>query len=251
MEHWSNLGIRSSYRGSQQQPQEPVLRPVSEEASIKSVEEFMSALYQMLEIKDVTHGIPSMTKKNAFRLWVAIDRLEHLAGRITPSVESEDGCPASRIMHPALKAAFEATYPPKHPNHKDLNNVNFAKFFDECIGEETFRLLSLKIERKISEIVSANSFKPHFEACKKTLPPYDDPLVQQHGHDASDQSNDLKDDILRSPHFQSIIKVAEIFDVLKWMFDERQDILATFVRQIAVPMDDARLRVVRFRGRRE
>jgi hypothetical protein len=230
MEHWSNLGIRSSYRGSQQQSQGPVVRPVSEEASIQSAEELMSALYQMLEIKVVTHEVPLMTKENAFKFWVAIDTIERLSGTVTPSVGSENGCPASRIMHPALKAAFEATYPPKHPNHKDLNNVNFAKFFDECIGEETFRLLSLEIERKISEIVSANSFKAHFEACKKTLPPYDDPLVQQHGHDASDQSNDLKDDILGSPHFQSIIKVAEIFDVLKWMFDERQDVLATFVQ---------------------
>ncbi|GFF80016.1 hypothetical protein IFM60648_09983 [Aspergillus lentulus] len=251
MQHWSNLGIRSSYKGSQQQSHEPALRPVSAEASIKSVEEFMSAMYEMLEIKDVSHEIPSMTKRNAFRLWVTIDTLELLAERTTPSVGSENGCPASRIMHPALKAAFEATYPPKHPNHRDLNNVNFAKFLDECIGEETFRLLSLEIERKISELVSANSFKAHFEAYKKTLPPYDDPLVQQHGDDAGDQSNDLKDDILRSPHFQSIIKVAEIFDVLKWMFDERQDILATFVRQIAVPMDDTRPRVVRFRGRRQ
>ncbi|PKX91372.1 uncharacterized protein P174DRAFT_491121 [Aspergillus novofumigatus IBT 16806] len=251
MEHWSKLGIRSSYRGSQQQSQGPVLQPASEEASYKSVEEFMSALYQMLEIKDITHEVPSMTKKNAFRLWVTIDGLERSAGRIAPSVGSEKGCPASRIMHPALKAAFEAKYPPKHPNHKDLNNVNFAKFFDECIGEETFRLLSLEIEREISKLVSANSFKAHFEACKKTLPHYDDPLVQQRGHDASDQCTDLKDDILRSPQFQSIIKVAEIFDVLKWMFDERQDILATFVRQIAVPMDGTRPRVVRFRGRRE
>jgi hypothetical protein len=251
MEHWANLGMRSSYRGSQQQSQEQVQRPVSEDATTRSVEELMSALYQMLEIKVVTREMPPMTKGNAIKFWVAIDTLERLAGTVTPSVGSEDGCPASRIMHPALKAAFEATYPPKHPNHKDLNNVNFAKFFDECIGEETFRLLSLEIERKFSEIVSANSFKAHFEACKKTLPPYDDPLVQQHGHDASDQSNDLKDDILRSPHFQSIIKVAEIFDVLKWMFDERQDILATFVRQIAVPMDDARPRVVRFCGRHE
>ncbi|GFF29784.1 hypothetical protein IFM61606_10419 [Aspergillus udagawae] len=245
MEHWCNLGIRSDCRGSQQQSQEQIIPPVSEEASIRSVEEFMSRLYQIVENKDVTHEIPIMTKENAFKFWVAIHTL------LTPPAESENGFPPNRIMHPALKAAFEATYPPKDPNHKDLNNVDFAKFFRDCIGEETFCLLSLKIEKKISELVSANTFKAHFEACKKTLQPYDDPLFQQHGHDASGQYDDLNDGVLRSPHFQSIIKAAEIFDVLKWMFDERQDILATFVQQIAVPMDDTKPRVVRFRGRRE
>ncbi|KAF4218282.1 hypothetical protein CNMCM8980_005468 [Aspergillus fumigatiaffinis] len=135
MEHWTNLGMRSGYRGSQQQSQEQVQRPVSEDATTRSIEELMSALYQMLEIKVVTREMPPMTKGNAIKFCVAIDTLECLAGRATPSVGSEDGCPASRIMHPALKAAFEVTYPPKHPNHKGLNNVNFAKFFDECIGE--------------------------------------------------------------------------------------------------------------------
>jgi hypothetical protein len=45
-----------------------------------------------------------------------------------------------RVTHPALKAAFEAAYPPQHPNHKDLVTISFGQFLSYSVREEMFIL---------------------------------------------------------------------------------------------------------------
>ena len=77
-------------------------------------------------------------------------------------------------MHPALKRAFETAYPPKHPDHKDLVEVNFDQFFNHCIGEETWAQLSIKIQDKITELALADDFQPTSKALNRRFNP---PLI--------------------------------------------------------------------------
>jgi hypothetical protein len=153
-------------------------------------------------------------------------------------------------MHPALKAAFEAVYPPQHPDHRDLVTIDFGQFFSYGIGEEMFAQLTFKIDSKISELFNADTFGTHWEAFATKLRPPEGSLLQN-DEGLSEQPTGLEKDLLGNPSFKSILRAAQGFDVLKWMFEERQDILATFVQQIAVPKEAMQPRLIRIRSRRD
>ncbi|KAH8776266.1 hypothetical protein F5883DRAFT_409959 [Diaporthe sp. PMI_573] len=153
-------------------------------------------------------------------------------------------------MHPALKRAFEAAYLPKHPNHRDLVSIDFGEFFSHGIGEETFAQLSTMIDQKISDLVSDNTFAAYFEASRKDFQSPVASLSYQGDNDFGRQSTQEEREMLENPCFKSIVRAAEGFDDLKWMFEEQQDILATFVQKIAVQPESMQPRVDRIRARR-
>lgn len=68
--------------------------------------------------------------------------------------------------------------------------------------------------------------------------------------DGTEQSYPPAEDLHRQPCFKAIFGAAQTFDILRWMFEERQDILATFVQRCAVPLKDAQPNLIRMRARR-
>jgi hypothetical protein len=218
------------------------------------VEDYMLAVDEVVRMTTVTYEVPPPTKSNAFEFWLARCALEHLSGKATFGLQLNNGPLSIRIMHPALKLAFGGAYPANHADHRDLNDVDFWSFFQECIGEETFTRLSGEIEKKISELVSTEAFTGHFEAAREKMQlPASSPLLQSVAGGDSDGdrgAQDTEETLQKSPSFRAFHNVAEICDVLKWMFEERQDILATFVRQISIPAESTRAQVVRLRARR-
>jgi hypothetical protein len=103
-------------------------------------------------------------------------------------------------------------------------------------------------------LVSTEAFTGHFEAAREKMQlPASSPLLQSVAGGDSDGdrgAQDTEETLQKSPSFRAFHNVAEICDVLKWMFEERQDILATFVRQISIPAESTRAQVVRLRARR-
>ncbi|KAJ3466405.1 hypothetical protein MRS44_003969 [Fusarium solani] len=210
----------------------------------------MTALDEAVNIINTTHEELPRTKGNAFKSWLAVRTIEISEGIMTTSSRSNDKASSFRIMHPALKAAFEAAYPPKHPDHRDLVTIDFGEFLSHAIGDETFAKLSFEIDKKIGVLVRTDTFHSHFEAFRESSQPPANSSFQERSADINEQSSG-QEDILENPSFNSVFRAAQGFDVLKWIFEERQDILATFVKQIAVPMKDMHPRVVRIRARRE
>lgn len=244
MEHWKSIGARFEHPGDQESHQRNHAPPGEKDVIARLVEDRMSALDEVLQMVE-TDEVPPMNKRNAITFWLAIDTLEStMRAKESPSSGCDgNGTVHIRIMHPALKLAFEEAYPQKHPSHRDLNNVDFPKFIQECIGEEMFKELCGEIRKKISELIAADGFEVKFEAAAKKLEisqPYLDLPYQE-----------TEENFMNRRSFRVIYTTAEIFDVLGWMFDERQDILATFVRQIAVPTEALQPGITRIRARRK
>ncbi|EAT77698.1 hypothetical protein SNOG_14846 [Parastagonospora nodorum SN15] len=126
----------------------------------------------------------------------------------------------------AVKTAFEAAYPPQHSQHRKLLTVNFMAFYNHGIDEETFSQLSFAIDTKSREVQSSSSFREHWEASRVNVenPPME-PLAGN-------------SELLQNPAFQSVMRAACGFEILSWMFEERQDILATFIKDLAIPPHD-------------
>lgn len=252
-EVWKAQGFRYGSEDTQRHTnEEHELLPPSQEQRTRVVDNHMSALEEIINIITTTHEPLQRTKDNMLKSWLAVRalksyRLEYVA---TSSLKSNSESSHFRVMHPALKISFEAVYPPKHPDHRDLVTINFSEFLSHAIGEEMFAQLDSKIDSKISELVLADTFNTHWEAAATNLQPSRDPLLQS-DEGLSEQPSRLEDGSLKNPAFQSIFRAAQGFDVLKWMFEERQDILATFIRQIAVPMEEMQPSFARIRARRE
>jgi hypothetical protein len=243
-EVWKSQGIRFGYQHVRRkhQAESPSL---SQEQMTTVVDNHMSALEEIFNIIQTTHKPLQRTKDNAFKSWLAFRALESYRASLRSPTESLH----LDVIHPFLKAAFIAAYSPKHPNHKDIVTIDFGQFFTDGIGEETFAKLALKIELKISELVHADTFQAHWEA-NVTNSYFPEGSHSQKDGEFSEQPTGLEEDLLSNPSFKSVFKAAEGFRVLKWMFEERQDILATFIQQIAVPMKATQSDVIRIRGRR-
>ncbi|CAG7560610.1 unnamed protein product [Fusarium equiseti] len=244
-EWWKSIGLRSGYSENSGQCREGAMHP-GRDLMHRLVDEHKAALDEVLKIIRTNESL-HRTKENALKSWLAIRTCEAI--RISSS-RSNDKSSTLRIMHPALKATFEDAYPPKHPDHRDLVTIDFYEFFDHALGDETFVKLSVGIENKISELVHTDNFHSHFEALKESSRPSEDYFSEECNGNINEQSTS-QDDFLESPPFGSVFRAAQGFDALKWMFEERQDILATFIKQIAVPMETMQPQVVRIRARRE
>lgn len=239
IEVWESRGMRVGPHDARPRRGDESAGPTETEVK-EIVDQHMSALDEIHQILSTTREV-QRSKEMALKCWMAVRALEHFPG-LTRSSETV-------TMHPALKDAFEAAYPPKHPNHKDLITMEFGEFFAYAIGEETFVKLSSEIDKKIGDLVKAHTLPAHFEASQEKI---------KLRAGSSSRDDDLEEvctaqerDILANPAFESIVRAATGFGVLKWMFEERQDILATFVHKMAEPMESMRPSVIRIRGRRE
>ena len=100
-------------------------------------------------------------------------------------------------------------------------------------------------------MVAADGFGAKFDASVKTLQPYLDLPFQETKHESNQKHSENESNFMNRHSFRVIYKAANIFDTLQWMFDERQDILATFVRQIAEPVEASQPGITRIRARRK
>jgi hypothetical protein len=245
-EVWKSQGFRVSDQNTQRQEneEEGLARP-SDEQITRIVDDHLSALDDVLNIINTTREPLPRTKDNALKYWLAVRTLEIYAQQNTTTSSGLDAESLGlTVIHPALRAAFEAAYPPQHPDHRDLVALDFSQFLSDGTGDETFAQLTLMIDAKISELVRADSFHTHWEAsATKIRPPKGS--ISQNREDSREQP-----DLLENSSLQSIFKATQGFNVLVWMFKERQDILATFVQQIGVPMGAMQPGLVRIRGRR-
>lgn len=252
-ETWKRQGIRVGHPDDRPWHQTDRAAGLSQERIARIVDRHTSALRDISNLVATSRERIPKNKGNSIKCWQAILTLDLAVGAgLTLSSKSDSTSSKERIMHPALKMAFEAAYPPKHPDHRDLIEVDFAEFVYSCVGEEMFAKLSDAIHMKIQELAQKDCFGAYFDAAVQQLEanrgfqPAATSLFQQ-----ADFAGEGGEDVLKNPCFQSIFAAAQEFDVLWWMFEERQDILATFVRQMAVPMAEMQPSVARIRARRE
>lgn len=226
----------------------------SGEQKNRMVEDYRSDMDKVFATLSNANEIPRMTKENIFKFWMTFYTVQHLSGIVTSLPKSDNGL-NTRIMHPGLKTAFEAAYPTKPPDHRDLNDIDFWRFFEYGMGETTFAQLFFKIEQNVTDLVAAEAFGAQFEASRESLQWPVEFLCQENDYDDDDGANKKpsrpENDLLRTPSFQSIYRAAQCFEALMWMYVERQDILATFVQQIALPTEDIQPHIFQFRSRRE
>jgi hypothetical protein len=224
---WKTQGFRFAPPKPQSKYKENTSRPDQKRLD-RMLDEHEAALKTITAlIADPKPKPLERTKDNTYMAWLAVRAI----GDCTPS-------------YPALKAAFNAAYPPQHTDHRKLITITFPEFLDHGIGDETYAKLSLAIDTKISELVCADTFKKHWATSKGQLPEVDLSSLPP-------ASPEEMEDIHQNATFRSMVRAAEGFEILKWLFEERQDILATFVQEIAIPIADTQPQVIRIRGRRE
>ncbi|KAH4087219.1 hypothetical protein HBH69_185350 [Parastagonospora nodorum] len=192
----------------------------------KVVDEHEAAFAKIMAL--IAEGKPlRRTKENIYISWLAI----RTVGFTSPHASTESA-------NTAVKTAFEAAYPPQHPQHRKLLTVDFMAFYNHGIDEETFSQLSFAIDTKSREVQSSSSFREHWEASRVNVenPPME-PLAGN-------------SELFQNPAFRSVMRAACGFEILSWMFEERQDILATFIKDLAIPMHESHPEITRIRGRR-
>jgi hypothetical protein len=143
--------------------------------------------------------------------------------------------------HESRGLAFEASYPPKPEGHKDLLDIDFNGVFAEALGEESFARIFHDVDEKLCEVIEKDDFSDYFEAgrsCFSTSPLLNSELESRRHEEAIN-------DIIHIQSFREAYRAAVTFDVVRWMFKERQDILATFVHKICVPGEMVNPRVIR------
>lgn len=240
-EVWTRQGIRYGHMSGQQPTHETT--ELSPERLNRMVDSHISALDEVLHITRVTQEIPPRSKENSCKFWFAFKAILSL---VAAKAESPETMP---IMHPAMLAAFESLYPPKQPEHKDLFIMDFVGFLDCGMGEATFAQLTSEIEQTISEWITKVSFlAPELDRYEKLLGIVLGSMTPK--VDGTEQSYPPAEDLHRQPCFKAIFGAAQTFDILRWMFEERQDILATFVQRYAVSLKDAQPNLIRMRARR-
>ncbi|CEJ60151.1 hypothetical protein PMG11_08736 [Penicillium brasilianum] len=240
-EVWTRQGIRYGHK-SGQQPAHGVTK-LSPERLNRMVDDHISVLDEVLQITRVTQEIPPRSKENSCKFWFAFNGILSL-------LATKAGLPETMpFMHPAILAAFESSYPSKQPEYKDLFTMDFIGFLDYGMGEATFAQLTSEIEQTISEWTTKFSFlAPDLKKYEKFIGHHVGSMTTK--VEGTEQSYPPAEDLHRQPCFQAIFGAAQTCDILRWMFEERQDILATFVQRCAVPLKDAQPNLIRMRVRR-
>ena len=144
-ETWTRQGIRYGHQSGQQSAhQETELSP---EQLTRMVDDHNFALDQVLHITRVTREVPSRSKESFHRFWLAFKAVyAFMSKQIGLKVKMD-------VVHPALGAAFEASYPQKQPDHKELLAIDFAGFLDYGMSGATFAKITSQIEEKILELI--------------------------------------------------------------------------------------------------
>lgn len=127
--------------------------------------------------------------------------------------------------------------------------MDWVKFFNHGMGEGIFTKPLSMIDDKIMELVRGNNFDAIFQSSLQKLPDFESLFP---GSDTKSEDDGVRGrQTLENPCFKSIYRAAQEFDLLKWMFEKREDILATFVRRLTGPAERLHPPVIRMRARRD
>ncbi|KAL6820794.1 hypothetical protein V8C40DRAFT_62159 [Trichoderma camerunense] len=239
IERWESQGSR--YTSDSYTPRHKENEPeLSGEQSGRIVNDFMLALDRIVSLVHTTNEPLPTTKKNMMDSWMAMCALESW---VVKDRSLQPG-PVAGIagIHPAMRAAFEAEYPPKHVSHRDLIEKDFADFFDYGFGEEMFARLMDNIHAKAREMARAESFTIHGDHCQADL--------QKNLADRYRVKGEKANALLENQTWRSVYTLAQKFAILQWLFEERQDILAIFVGQLSKPLGELYPKVIRMRAPR-
>ncbi|KAK8008251.1 hypothetical protein PG991_010802 [Apiospora marii] len=142
------------------------------------------------------------TKENAFKCFQAFVALASLMQSESESMEQDaEIC----LMHPDLKSAFEAAYPPKSPAHRDLVAVDFEGFFGLGLGEEHFTRLLTLVEERCRELATSDTMEQNWALSDKTPSqlPHTQPGSEGSNRGKKQSSSSRGKDPLKSLAFQS------------------------------------------------
>ncbi|KAI1808065.1 hypothetical protein F4811DRAFT_549158 [Daldinia bambusicola] len=177
-------------------------------------------------------------KANTFKCWNTFRAIQALQyGKNNPPPESEV---IFKSTVTEVIRGFESAYPPKPTSHRSLISIDFAYFITNAMGESTFTRLLADIDGKILESIVTDYLERDSIAFKSL-----ETSLQYIVRGIKLES------IPQSPNFILAYKAAASFETLKWMFEERQDILATFIQKLSVPLESTQPKVIRIRARRE
>ncbi|PTB55815.1 hypothetical protein M431DRAFT_494253 [Trichoderma harzianum CBS 226.95] len=239
IERWESQGSRYTYDNYAPRNKENVPE-LSGEQSGRIVNDFMLALDRIVCLVQTTNEPLPTTKKNIMDSWMAMCALESC---VVKDRSLQPG-PVGEIagMHPEMRAAFEAAFPPKHASHRNLIEMDFMDFFHHGFGEQGFARLMDNIGAKAREIIPPESFTIHWDSCKAVL--------QQILTNTCRVKGEKEDALLENQTWRSVCILAQNFATLQWMFEERQDILAVFVGQLSKPLGELYPEVIRMRAPR-
>lgn len=179
------------------------------------------------------------TKDNGRRSWLAVRAFTMIAMEEEGSLPKSDD-EAFRVMPQFLITAFEAAYPARHPNHKRLVTISFSKVITMGIGEQTYAQLTVELREMFRDLLSPDAPGGQLVSSSNSL----------HGVERQARSPTELRELMENPAFCSIFRAAREFDALKWMFEERQNILATLVKKFSVATGEMQPQVIRIRARR-
>jgi hypothetical protein len=250
---WKRNGIRVQSSESRSATARPDfhgtgVQHVAQERIDRLADDQIEAYCEIIDMIRSQQPIPK-TKESWVKCWLAFQFLGAVGqkDRLSEVETIEDPSRLSQFTNPGVLLAFEASYPPKPEGHQDLLNIDFEIFFTEALGEESFAQIFREVDKKLGEVVHKDNFSDYFEAGRicfsESSPQNPDPEVSTVEKDAND--------ILESPSFEEAYRAAITFEVIGWMFKQRQDILVTFVHKISVPAETLHPRVTRTRARRE
>ncbi|KAK4063371.1 uncharacterized protein Triagg1_9522 [Trichoderma aggressivum f. europaeum] len=239
IERWESQGSR--YTHHKDAPRHTEIGPEPSGEQLGSIEtDLMLTPDRIISAIHTTNEPSLITKKNMLESWTYISAVESLMVKDRNLQPGPVGGIAG--IHPATRAAFEAAYPPKHVNHRDLIEMDFEDFFDNGLGEQMFARLMDNLRAKARELVRAESFTTHWDSCKTDL----QKDLANTDHVKGENANFL----LENQTFRTDYILAQRFALLRWMFEERQDILAVFVAQLSKPLDQLYPKVIRTRAPR-
>ncbi|KAI1466075.1 uncharacterized protein F4812DRAFT_95991 [Daldinia caldariorum] len=177
-------------------------------------------------------------KTNTIKCWNAVRALQALQCNEEARLLETEVIFRSTITE--IIRAFESAYPPKPKSHRPLISIDFAHLITNAMGENTFARLSADIDDKIRESIGTD------------YPGRDSIALKNLEARLPDIAHGIKWEniLVPSPNFVWAYRAAVGFEILKWMFEERQDILATFIQKLSVPLESMQPKVIRIRARR-
>lgn len=107
-----------------------------DEAGLSYPDEALTAALQWMTGRVNNPGEPlRRTKENCLKSWLALRALEMYEGKNATLHESTKPS-STRGPDTALKAAFEAAFPTKHPDHRNFLTIDFGQFFAIGVGND-------------------------------------------------------------------------------------------------------------------
>jgi hypothetical protein len=198
---------------------------------------------------EIQKGQPlKRSKKTSFRAWRTV--------RVLSAMARDMGQQSDYMKPPgteALITLLKQAYPPKSPEHQDLISIDFSEFVDVALSEVNFVALTFNIDQKLDQLVRSDDFHAAWEAAGTEAGRHPRLSLRDEPPDAAVQGLETRkgtvdeEGMTQNEAFRSMHRAATGLDILMWLYEERQDILATFLLPIMVPAASQEANLIRIR----